>query len=128
MAKRNGTAVEVDLVLIDTQDLHVGKRDNAEGLVDLESINGRKLDLGVLQSLGHGESGRGGELGGVLLSITPAKDLANGLQAMLLDGLFGGQNKGGSTIRKRRCVGGGNGTILLERRAERASLRLVELG
>ena len=128
MAESNSTSVKVDLILADAKELHVGQRNNAESLVDLERIDVFNVNLGVLQGLGHGQSRSCSELGGVLLSITPAKDLANGLQAMLLDGLFGGQNKGGSTIRKRRCVGGGNGTILLERRAERASLRLVELG
>lgn len=98
MAERNGTAVEVDPVLVDTQNLHVGKRDNTEGLVDLESVNGRKLYTGVLQSLGHSERRCGGELGRVLLSITPSKDLANGLEVVFLDSGLGGKDESSGAI------------------------------
>jgi hypothetical protein len=101
VTKSNGTSVKVDLVFADAQDLHVRQGNDTEGFVDLESINGGELDLGVLQSLGHGQSGGSGELGGVLLSVTPAKDLANGLQSVLLDSFFRGENKGGSTIGER---------------------------
>jgi hypothetical protein len=127
VTERNSTTVEVDLVLLDVQNLHVGKRDDTESLVDLKSINGGQLDLGVLQSLGHRESRCRGELGRILLSITPPKDLANRLQVVLLDGSLGREDKGGSAVGERRGVGRGDGSILLEGRANRASLGLVEL-
>ena len=128
MTESHSASVEVDLILLDIEDLHVGQSDNAESLVDLESIDGGDLDLGVLQSLGHSQSGSSGEVGRAVLSITPAKDLADGLQTVLLDSLFRGEDKGGGAIGKRRSVGGGDGTILLEGRAECAGLGLVELG
>lgn len=127
MTESYSTSVKVDLVLLDTENLHVGQRDNAESLVDLESVNIGDVYLGMLQSLGHRQGGGGGELGGVLLSITPAKDLANGLEAMLLDSLFRSKNKGSGAVRKGRGVGGGNGTVLLEGRTQCAGLGLIEL-
>jgi hypothetical protein len=81
----------------------------------------------VLQRLGHGQSRGSGELGGVLLSIAPTKDLADGLQAVLLDSLLGSEDKGSSSVRERRGVGSGNGTVLLERGTKCAGLGLVEL-
>jgi hypothetical protein len=101
MAERNGSTVEVDLVFLDAEDLHVGKSDDTERLVDLERIDGGQLNLGVLQGLGHGESRSRGELGRVLLRVTPAEDLTNGLKAVLLNGLFGGKNEGSSAVRER---------------------------
>ena len=127
MAERNGTTMEVDLVFADVEDLHVRKSDDAESLVDLESIDSGQLDLGVLQSLGHSEGGGGGELGGVLLSISPAEDFANGLQVVLLDGGLGGEHEGGGAIGERRSVGGSDSSVLLESRAHSAGLALVEL-
>lgn len=127
MTESHRTSVEVDLVLLDTEDLHVGQRNNAESLVDLESVNVGNVNLGVLQGLGHGQGGGSSELGGVLLSITPAKDLANGLEAVLLDSLLRSEDKGSGAIREGRGVGGGDGTVLLEGRAECAGLGLVEL-
>jgi len=127
VSKRNSTTVEVDFVFRDTQDLHVGQSNNTEGFVDLERVNGRQLDLGVLESLGHGERRRGGEFGWVLLSIAPAQDLANGLQVVLLDGGFGGEDKGGSAIGERRGVRSGDRAIFLERGSEGACLGLIEL-
>jgi hypothetical protein len=100
VAERNSSTVEVDLVFLNTKDLHVCKRDNTERLVDLESIDSGQLDLGVLQSLGHGKGRGGGELGWVLLRVTPAEDLSNGLKAVLLDGFFGREDEGSSAVRE----------------------------
>jgi hypothetical protein len=113
---------------LDTEDLHVGKRDDTESLVDLESVNRGQLDLGVLESLGHGERRRGGELGWVLLSITPAENLANGLETVLLDGGLGGEDEGSSAVGERGGVGGSYGSVLgLEGRAQCLDLGFVEL-
>jgi hypothetical protein len=101
VTKGNGTSVKVDLVLVDAKDLHVGQRNNTESLVDLESINGGDVNLGVLQSLGYGQSGGSGKFRRVLLSIAPAKDLADRLQAVLLDSLLRGENEGSSSVRER---------------------------
>lgn len=127
MAKSYGTSVKVDLVLGDAKNLHVGECNNAEGLVDLESVDGGDVNLGVLQGLRHGQRRRGGELGRVLLSVTPAKDLADGLQAVLLDSLFRSEDEGRRAVGERRGVRSGDGTILLEGRTKCAGLGLVEL-
>lgn len=105
VAKGDGTAVKVDLVLGDAANLHVRKSDDGEGLVDLESIDSAELNTGVLEGLGHGERGGSGELGGAVSGIAPAHDLANGLQTVLLDGLLGGKDDGGGAVREGRGVG-----------------------
>jgi hypothetical protein len=128
VAKCNSTTVDVDLVFADTQNLHVRKRDNTEGLVDLESVNSGLLDLGVLQSLGHSEGGRGGELGRVLLSISPSKNLANRLEVVLLDSSLRRKDESSGAIGEWRGVGRGDGSLLLEGGADSACLGLVELG
>lgn len=128
MAESDGTTVEVDLVLTDAAELHVGKSDDGEGLVDLESVNGADLDTGVLQSLGHGERGSGGELVRRVSSIAPAPDLSNGLQTVLLDGLLGSEDDGGGTVGERGSVGSGDGTSAgNENGLKRLGLRLVEV-
>lgn len=101
MADGDGTTVQVDLVFFNTKDLHVGEGNDTEGLVDLESVDSGELHLCVLQSLGHGERRGGGELGGVLLRVTPAEDLSNGLEAVLLDSLLRGKDESSSAIVER---------------------------
>lgn len=128
MTKGDSTTVEVDLVLADTEKLHVGKSDNTESLVDLESVNILLLDTGVLESLGHGKSGGGGELGGLVSSLTPTQDLSNGLQAELLELGLGDENDGSGTVGERRGVGSSNSAVLgLERGSESLCLCLIEV-
>lgn len=128
MAKRNGTSMQVDLVLTDVEELHVGQCDNGEGLVDLEGVDGALLDTSVLERLGDSKSGSSGELGRVVGGVSPSEDLGNGLQVVLLKGGFGDEDKGGSAVGERRGVCGGDGAVLgLERRSESAGLGLVEL-
>ena len=129
MTKRNGTSVQVHLVLAEVEQLHVGQSDNRESLVDLKSINSALFDASVLESLGDGKRGRGSELGGVLCSITPAKNLSNGLQVVLLESGFGDEDKGSSAIGQGRGISSGHGTVVgLEGGTESAGLGFVELG
>lgn len=128
VAECNSTAVKVDLVLAQAQDLHVGKCDNAESLVDLICVNVILVHASVLQGLWHGKCGCSGELGRVVCGITPAEDLGDGLQVELLQLGFRDKNDGSTAIRQRRSVGGSDGTILgLECGLKRAGLGLVEL-
>jgi len=84
VAEGDGTTVEVDLVLANTEQLHVGERDNTEGLVDLECVDLVLLYTGVLQRFWYGESWCCGELGWIVCSITPTKNLSDWLQTELL--------------------------------------------
>lgn len=125
----DGTTVEVDFVLIDAEQLHVGESDNTESLVDLESVDLLLFDTGVLQSLGYGEGRRSGELGGVVRSLAPAQDLSNGLEVELLELGLGDKDNSGSTIRQRGGVGGSDSAVLgLEDGLQGLGLGLVELG
>ena len=82
----------------------------------------------MLESLGDGKGGCGGELGGVLCSIAPTENLSNGLQVVLLESGFGDEDKGSSAVRQRRGISRSDGAILgLERGAESAGLGFVEL-
>lgn len=128
MAESDGTTVNVDLVLAQVEELHVGERNDGESLVDLESVDSALLDTGVLQSLGDGEGRGGGELGGVLSGVSPSEDLADGLEVVLLESGLGDEDKGGSAVGKRGGVGGGDGSLLgLEAGPQSAGLALVEL-
>jgi hypothetical protein len=128
VSQRDRATIHVNLILVDTQDLHVRERDDAESLVDLEGVDGGLLDSGMGESLGHGERGSRGELGGVLGSIAPAEDLSDGGEVVLLEGGFGDENEGGGAVREGRGVGGGHGAVFrLEGGAEGARLGLVEL-
>jgi hypothetical protein len=128
VAKSNRTTVQVDLILAQSQQLHVRERNNGESLIDLERIDGALLDPCVLERLGNSERGSGGELGWVLSCVAPAKNLSNGLQAVLLNCLFRGENQSSGSIGKGRGIGGGDGTVLgLEGRAESARFGFIEL-
>jgi hypothetical protein len=64
MAHRDGAAVHIDLVGLETQQLGVGQRNDAEGLVDLVGGDLGGLDAGVRERLGDRERGRRRELAG----------------------------------------------------------------
>jgi hypothetical protein len=106
----DSTTVDVDLLLGESEKLQIGKGHNTEGLVDLESIDGILSDTGVLKSLGDGQSRGGGELAGLLLSVTPAEDLSNRLETKLLDLGLGNKDNGGGTVVQRRRVRGSDST------------------
>lgn len=109
VANGNSTTVNVDLVLRKAKQLHVGQSDNAEGLVNLESINGLLGHASVLESLGNSQSRGSSELVGGVSGITPAEDLGNRLEAELLDLSLGNQNVGSGTVVQRGGVGGSHG-------------------
>ncbi|KAI7165201.1 Acetyl-CoA acetyltransferase [Hortaea werneckii] len=75
----------VDLLFCQTQQLHVGKRDDRKGLVDLKGIDVLLLDTRVRERLRDGQGRGSGELRWLLGSITPAQNLSDGLQTVLLD-------------------------------------------
>ena len=108
MSNGNSTTVDVDLFLRETEELQVGKSHNTEGLVDLEGIDSILGDTGVLESLRDGQSRGSGELAGLLLSVTPAENLGNGLEAKLLDLGLGNQDDSGGAVVQRGGVGGGD--------------------
>lgn len=127
MAESNGATVEVDLLLADVEELHVGEGDDGEGLVDLVGVDLGLGDAGVLEGLGDGESRGGGELGGRVSGIAPAEDLSDGLEAVLLHVFLAGEDQGGGAVGEGRGVGGSDGAVLLERRAQGLGLGLVEV-
>lgn len=85
MTNSNRTTVDVDLLHINIQQLDVGKRNNRESLVDLKEVNLLLGHTGVLEGLGKGKRGGGGELDGSVLSITPAENLSEGGEVELLE-------------------------------------------
>jgi hypothetical protein len=67
------------------------------------------------------EGGRGGEFGGVLGGVAPAEDFPDGLEVVLLDGFFRGEDEGGGAVGEGRGVGGGYGAVFrFERGTESA--------
>lgn len=98
VANRNGTTVDVDLFLRQSQQLHVCEGHDAESLVDFESVNSILRHASVLQGFRNGQSRGRGELAGCVSSISPAKDLSNGLQVKLLQLSFGNENHSCSAV------------------------------
>lgn len=127
VAESHSATVQVDLVLVDVEELHVGEGDNGEGLVDLVGVDLLLGHASVLESLRDGESGCGGELGGCVGSITPAENLSDGLKVVLLDVVLAGEDEGGSAVGERRGVGSSDGAVLLEDGTESLGLGLVEV-
>ena len=120
--------MQVNLLLAQVEQLHIRKRDNAKGLVDLESVHSALLDASMLEGLGDSEGRCGSELGGVLSGVAPAKNLGDGLQVVLLEGGFGDEDEGGAAVGEGRGVGGGDGAVFgLEGGAKGAGFGLVEL-
>lgn len=78
MAEGDGPAVDVDLVLAQAQQLEVGERDDAEGLVDLEGVDGGLLHVRVRERFRDRERRRRREPRGLLRGVAPAEDPREG--------------------------------------------------
>lgn len=101
--------MDVDLVLRETEELHVSEGDNAERFVDFECINSVLRNAGMLEGLGDGQGRGGGELAGLLGGVSPPHDLGNGLQVKFLQLGLGNEDDGGSAVVERGGVGGSHG-------------------
>ena len=65
----------------------------------------------MLECLGDGECRGSSEFGGVLGSVSPAKDLADGLEVMLLEGSLRDKDERGGAVGEWRRVGSGYGAV-----------------
>jgi hypothetical protein len=127
VANGNGTTKDVNLLRLKTEDLHVGEGNGREGLVDLVVLDLLSGQTGVLDGLGNGQSRSNSETLRLTLSITPTKDLGNGLEVELLElGLRNEDNSGG-TIVDGGSVGSSDGTVRLESRAHGLELVNVQV-
>jgi hypothetical protein len=128
VSKCNSAAMDVDFLLREAEQLHVGEGDDAECLVDFECVDGVLGDASVLESLGNGLGRGGGELAGLLSGIAPATDLGNGLQVELLQLSLRDENNSRGTVVERGRVGSSHGTRARdERRLDATKLIVVKL-
>src|SRR6478752_1987687 len=125
VADGNGTTVDINLVRVQTKDLHVSESNGGEGLVDLVVLDLVGGQTSVLDGLGNGQSGSDGETLRLTLSITPTKDLGNRLKVELLELSLGDEDNGGGTIVDGSSVRSSDSTIRLESRAH--GLELVDI-
>lgn len=112
MADGNGAAKDVDLLLGEVEELHVGESNNGESLVDLVVVDILGGKAGVLDGLGDGKRGSGGEESGLVGGVTPAENLGQRLDAELLELGLRNEDNGGSTIVDGSSVGSGNGAAV----------------
>ncbi|KAI6748131.1 hypothetical protein HG531_008673 [Fusarium graminearum] len=127
VADGNGTTVDVNLVRVKAEDLHVGEGNGREGLVDLVVLNLLGGQAGVLDSLGNSQSRSDSETLRLTLSITPTKNLGNGLKVELLELGLRNEDNGGGTIVDGGSVGSSDGTVRLESRAHGLELVNVQV-
>lgn len=82
----------------------------------------------MLESLGDGERGSGGELHGGVSGVAPAADLCKGSEGVFLEGGGGGEDHGGGAVGDGGGVGGGDGAAVGdEDGADGLELFLVQL-
>lgn len=124
----DGTAKDIDLLIIQVQELDVGQSNDREGLVDLVVVNVLLCQAGMLESLGDGQCGGNGEALGLPRGISPAQNLSDRLKSELLQLGLGDQDDGSGAIVERRGIGGRDGTAIgNENRAHRLQLLSVEV-
>src|SRR6185295_6478764 len=114
MPDGDGTAVDVDLLRIDTEFLHRGQRDRRERLVDLDDVKlvdrdalpGNRLLDGI---------GRLGLQGGVRACDSAVRaDLDQPGQVQLRRLVLAHHYYSGRTVRERRRRAGGDGAVFAE--------------
>lgn len=127
VANSNGTTVDVDLVGVEAENLHVGKSNDRESLVNLVEFDLVRGQAGVLDSFGNGKSRSNSESLRLALGVTPAENSGNRLEVELLELSLGDKDDGGGAIVDGGGVGGGDTTVWLESRAHGLELGLVEV-
>lgn len=105
MSKRDGAAVQIDLLFAQAQELQVGERNNAESFVDLEGVNLLNLDVGVLQRLGDRERGCRRELRRFLCRVAPAEDAGQRGERVGFQKRFRHEEERRCAVGERRRVG-----------------------
>ena len=71
MSEGHSAAMDVDNVILQTQDFHIGQGNDAEGFIDLKRINVPLRDACVLQCLRDCKRRCSGEFVGGFCSISP---------------------------------------------------------
>ena len=146
VSKSNGTAANVDLAPVETQDLFSANTDNRERLVELPESNVLLLDAGLFQCNGHGQSRGSREVDRGASGISKAcrsvtvgpvirrnykrhtENLGNRLQALLVHHILTSQDERTGTVIQCRAVGGSHGPVLpLESALQAPKLFLQQL-
>src|SRR6187455_3122458 len=125
MPERDGAAVDVCLLTIETEIFFHGEILRRERLVDFEQIDVLLRKPGFFEQALDGGCGTDAHLGRVDTHHVPRHDLGHGLQAVA-PGRFGaGQHETRRAVHHAAGIAGGNGTVFAERGSQ---LREAVLG
>ena len=108
MAQSDGAAVDVDLAHVEVQLTRDGDGLRGEGFVGLNEVDVVDGHAGLGHGLTGGGNGTDAHDLGIDAALAPADELRHGLEVILLDGLAGGENDGGSAVVDAGGVGGGD--------------------
>ena len=122
VADGDGAAVDVDLAHVEVQLTGDGDGLRGEGFVGLDEVDVLDGHAGLGHGLTGGGNGADAHDLGIDAALAPADELRHGLEAILLDGLAGGENDGGSAVVDAGGVAGGHALNVL------AGIRLMDLG
>ena len=118
----DGAAVDVDLAHVEVQLTRDGDGLRGEGFVGLDEVDVVDGHAGLGHGLTGGGNGTDAHDLGIDAALAPADELRHGLEVILLDGLAGGENDGGSAVVDAGGVAGGHALNVL------AGIRLMDLG
>ena len=98
VTQSDSAAVDVDLAHVEVQLTGHGDGLSGEGFVGLDKVDVVNGQVCLLQSVTGGGDGAGTHDLGIHAALTVGDQLGNGLQAVLLHSLAGGQHDGGSAV------------------------------
>ena len=101
-----GTTIDVDLRLIQAEKLQVGKRNNAECLIELIKVDLVGRDPGVGERLGDGKRRCSGEVNWRMSGVSETENLCKGLNGWVgLQESSGAEKNGRGPVRDGGCIG-----------------------
>ena len=113
VADGDGAAVDVDLAHVEAQLTGHGDGLGGEGLVGLDEVDIVDGHAGLGHGLTGGGHGADAHDLGIDAALAPADELGHGLEVILLHGLAGGENDGGSAVVDAGGVAGGDALDVL---------------
>ena len=99
MSQRHSSTVQIHFLFAQAEELQVCQRDDAEGFVDFEGVDGGLFDSGVMERFRDGEAGCRGEFAGGLRGVAPAEDFRERVKVVRLQEGFGDEDDGRCAVR-----------------------------
>ena len=111
MTERDGSTIDVDLVVIEAELAHAGNGLNCEGFVQFDDVHIVEVDTGPDHGLAGDTHGSDAHDFGRATTHCNALDARKTLELIALGVLLAANEDRGRAIRKRRRSAGGNAAI-----------------